>query len=184
MILLLLLACGDRFGADRFDGDRALRRTLAAIDRDRDGTVRTDELPDSTPDLDGDGVLSTAELRQALDVDPWTVHAEELDAPVLPGPMARPRRALTRDLDHAPQTVVRDVLRFLRRELEGDGRTVPDNALILQAASTGRLDSVPAKEAMVILRDAAVANGTPLPAPKEPPAPCCATKPGATTPGR
>jgi hypothetical protein len=61
--------------------------------------------------------------------------------------------------------IARDALRFLRRELAGPGRTIPGEELILRASGTGRLDSVPAKEAMAMLRNAATANGTPLPDP-------------------
>ncbi len=165
MTLVLLLACGAGSSGDRFAGDRALERSLAAIDRDRDGTVEARELPDPRPDDDGDGTLSVDELRGSLDVDPWSVHAAELESDDFRGPRVRPNRALARDHHHAPQVLVRDVLRFLRRELTGDGRVVPSEELILRAAATGRLDSVPAKEAMAILRDAAVSNGTPLPAP-------------------
>jgi hypothetical protein len=167
--LLLALSCAP--ASDRFAGDGALRRTLASIDRDGNGTVETTELPDPGPDRDGNGALTPDELRAALDVDPWTVHEAELEPPFA-GPKARPTRSLARDVDHAPQVVVRDVLRFLARELAGDGRTVPTEALVFDAAATGRLDSVPAKDALGILREAARANGTPLPDPPTPPR-CC-----------
>jgi hypothetical protein len=162
VIVFLLLACGER---DRFAGDLALERSLAAIDRDRGGTVEVGELSDPLPDRDGNGRLSIRELRESLDVDPWSVHARELESELLTGPRVRPNKKLARDVDHASQVVVRDVLRFLRRELRGTGGALPSEELILRAAETGRLDSVPAKEAMAMFRDAAIANGTPLPNP-------------------
>lgn len=161
VIVLLLLACSE---PRRFVDDQALRRTLAAMDRNRDGIVEVVELPDPEPDRDGDGTLSVAELRESLDVDPWSVHADELKG-AFDRPRIRPNKALARDIDHTQQVIARDVLRFFRRELNGPGRTIPSEELILRAAGTGRLDSVPAKEAMAMFRDAAIANGTPLPDP-------------------
>ena len=163
MILLLVIACGDR--SSRFTDDHALRRGLGAIDRDRNGTVEVGELPDPLPDRDGDKTLSVAELREALDIDPWGVHTDELEG-AFPGPEVRPDKALARDVDHASQVVVRDTLRFLRRELNGAGQPLPNEELVLRAAGTGRLDSVPSKEAMAMFREAAIANGTPLPNPR------------------
>ena len=162
MIVLLLLACS---GPHRFADELALQRTLAAIDRNRDGIVEVGELPDRRPDRDGDGALSVAELRESLDMDPWSARADELEGGI-DGPRIRPNKALARDIDHAQQVVARDVLRFLRRELRGAGRTIPSEELILRASATGRLDSVPAKEAMAMFREAAIANGSPLPDPK------------------
>ena len=162
MIALLLLACSAR--PHRFSDEVALRRTLAAIDRDRDGVVQVAEIPDREPDRDGDGTLSPAELRASLDIDPWSVHADELEGGI-EGPRIKPNRALARDIDHTQQVIARDVLRFLRRELAAPGRTLPSEDLIVRAWSTGRLDSVPAKEALAMFRDAAIANGTPLPDP-------------------
>ena len=162
MIVLLLVACSD---PPRFADELALRRTLTAIDRDGDGIVEVGELPDRRPDRDGDGALSVAELRESLDVDPWSAHADELEGGI-DGPRIRPNKALARDIDHAQQVLARDVLRFLRRELGGPGRAIPSEELILRASGTGRLDSIPAKEAMAMFRDAALANGTPLPDPK------------------
>jgi hypothetical protein len=163
-MVLLLFACSDHH---RFADDVALRRTLVSIDRDGNGIVEVGELPDSRPDRDGDGTLSIAELRNALDIDPWRVYADRLEGGI-EGPRIRPNKALARDIDHAQQVVARDVLRFLRRELNGQGRTVPSEELILRAAATGRLDSVPAKEAMAMFKDAAIAAGTPLPEPSAP----------------
>ena len=159
MILLLALAC---HSSDRFADGAALQRSMAVVDRDHDGIVSVGELPDPRPDRDHDGTLSIDELRESLDVDPWSVHADELEG--MEGPAVRPNRALARDVDHARQILVRDVLRFLRRELKGPDRTTPSEELILRASGTGQLDSVPAKEAMAMLHEAAVANGTPLPA--------------------
>jgi hypothetical protein len=164
VIVLLLFACSD---PPRFADEVALRRTLAAIDRDRDGIVEVGELPDRKPDRDRDGTLSVAELRESLDIDPWSVRARDLEGGI-EGPKIRPNKALARDIDHAQQVVARDVLRFLRRELAAPGRTIPSEELILRASGTGRLDSVPAKEAMAMFKEAAIAAGTPLP---EPPAP-------------
>jgi hypothetical protein len=163
VIVLLTVACHSR---GRFDDDAALLRTMSALDRNRDGIVAVGELPDPLPDRDGNGRLSIDELRGSLDVDPWSVHANELEG--MEGPAIRPNKALARDVDHAHQIIVRDVLRFLRRELSGPGRTIPSDELILRAAATGQLDSVPAKEAMAMFRDAAMANGTPLPTPSAP----------------
>ena len=163
MILLLVIACGDR--SSRFTDDHALQRSLAAIDRDRNGSVEVGELPDPSPDRDGDGTLSVAELREALDVDPWSVHADEIEG-AFPGPSVRPDKTLARDVDHASRVVVRDTLRFLRRELSGAGQPLPNEELVLRAAGTGRLDSVPSKDAMAMFREAAIANGTPLPNPR------------------
>lgn len=161
MIVLLLLACSD---PPRFADDVALRRTLASIDRDHDGIVNVGELPDPEPDRDGDGTLSVAELRASLAIDPWSKHVDEIDDGI-EGPVIRPNKALARDIDNAPHVLVRDVLRFLRRELSAPGRTIPSEELILRASGTGRLDSIPAKEAMAMFREAAIANGTPLPDP-------------------
>jgi len=159
VILLLALAC---HSSDRFADGAALQRSMAAVDRDHDGIVSVGEIPDPLPDRDGNGTLSIDELRESLDVDPWSVHADELEG--IEGPAVRPNRALARDVDHARQILVRDVLRFLRRELKGPDRTIPSEELILRASGTGQLDSVPAKEAMSMFHDAAAANGTPLPA--------------------
>jgi hypothetical protein len=159
VILLLALAC--HHSSDRFADGAALQRTLATVDRNHDGTVAVAELPDPSPDRDGNGTLSIDELRESLDVDPWSVHDEELEG--MEGPAVKPNRALGRDVDHARQVLVRDVLTFLRRELNAPDRPIPSEELIFRAASTGQLDSVPAKEAMSMFRTAAAANGTPLP---------------------
>ena len=161
MIVLLALAC---HSSDRFADGAALERSMAVADRDHDGIVSFGELPDPVPDRDGNGTLSVDELRESLDVDPWSVHADELEG--MQGPAVRPNRSLARDVDHARQILVRDVLRFLRRELKGPDRTIPSEELILRASGTGQLDSVPAKEAMAMFREAAIANGTPLPDPR------------------
>src|SRR6185295_15152551 len=74
VIVLLALAC---HSTDRFADRGALQRTMAALDHNHDGIVAVDELPDPLPDRDGDGTLSLDELRTSLDVDPWSVHADE-----------------------------------------------------------------------------------------------------------
>jgi hypothetical protein len=173
MILWMLLACGQRFA-----GDRSLERSLALVDGDHDGKVEVGEVPEAGAgaDTNGDGVVSASELRARLDADPFSFHAEDLQAQIgTPLPPMRPDRALERDREHAPQVMVRDVLRFIRRALAGAGRALPDDDLVARAATTGRLDSVPSKAAMALLRDAAVANGTPLPAAAPDPEPPCCT---------
>jgi Ca2+-binding EF-hand superfamily protein len=72
---------------------------MAAVDRNRDGIVAVGELADSPPDRDGDGTLSVDELRESLDVDPWSVHADELEG--MQGPPSDRTRRLARDVDHA-----------------------------------------------------------------------------------
>jgi hypothetical protein len=164
MILVLALAC--HHSSERFADGAALQRTMAVADRNHDGTVAVGELPDPLPDRDGNGTLSVDELRASLDVDPWAVHEDELEG--MEGPDVRPNKSLARDVGHARQILVRDVLRFLRRELNAPDRTIPSEELILRAWTTGQLDSVPSKEAMAMFRDAAIANGTPLPTPSTP----------------
>lgn len=109
-----------------------------------------------------------ASVLEVLSTDPWQYRADELQAArtMLEGPPPRrPARALSRDVAHTRNTAVRDLLRFIEREVlaANPDAEVPSDEEILEAALTARLDSVPSKQVMAELAAACDEAGMPLP---------------------
>jgi hypothetical protein len=167
-LLLVLVACRPA----RFTPEGVAARSLRALDGDMDGRIEASEIPPNEPDADrdGNGEVTPAELLAVLEADPWSFHPLALEAPIVPDPEVRPDRDLARDGDHRTQVAVRDLLRLLRREVKARAPTVPlpSDEAIRAAAGTGRLDSVPSREALALLRaGAAEAEVTIPPLPGE-----------------
>ena len=164
-MILAILSCG----TPAWTVDGAMSPTLARLDQDHDGRVTQAEYDrvafpaHGFPDSDGDGDLSTAELRDSiLATDPSTFFT---------APAASARRDPT-SARHAGVhgTLQWRVLESLRLEAEAAGGPAPTADEVEEAARLGDIDSPGVQALLSRMASEADASGRSFPTSLRPPA--------------